>query len=58
MPKWTIVAYADAEYGLPKKEKIVEANDREDAIAKGWKEFPEYHEIGAYMISWGLKNNG
>lgn len=58
MPKFNIIAYADAEYGLPKKEKVVEAKDRDEALEKGWKEFPEYHEIGAYMISWGLKDNG
>lgn len=57
MPKWTIIAYADAEYGLPKREKVIEAKDRDEAMNIGWKEFPEYHEIGAYMISWGLKNN-
>lgn len=55
MPKWTIVAYADTEYGLPKREKVVEAKDRNEAINIGWKEFPEYHEIGAYMISWGVE---
>lgn len=37
MPKWTIVAYADAEYDLPKREKVIEAKDRDEAegVPKG-----------------------
>ena len=48
MAKWKIVAYADAEYGLPKREKIVEAISRREAMQIAWRDFPEYHEVGVY----------
>ena len=48
MPKFKIVAFSDAEYGMMKREKVIEASSREDAVRLGWREFPEYHEIGVY----------
>ena len=48
--KYKIVAYADSEYGLPKREKTIEAKDWNEAMDKAYKEFPEYHEIGAYEV--------
>jgi hypothetical protein len=50
MPKFKIVAYGDADYGMMKREKEVIAISREDAMAIGWREFPEYHEIGVYEV--------
>jgi hypothetical protein len=48
--RWLIVAYPerDGNYSLPRKEKIVYAKSRGEAEAIGWREFPEYHEIGVY----------
>ena len=49
MAKWTIVAYPDEEnYSAGKKSKIIEAKDWDEAMDKAYREFPEYHEIGAY----------
>ena len=48
MAKWTIVAYPDEETGGSRKSKIIEAKDYNEAINIAWKEFPEYHEVGAY----------
>lgn len=48
MSKWKIVAYANAEYGLPKKEKVIEAKNHDEAMKIAWKEFPEYDEVGAF----------
>ena len=44
--KWTIVAYAEEH--LPRKEKTVYAQTHGEAIRKGFRLFPEYHEVGAY----------
>ena len=44
--KWTIVAYAEEH--LPRKEKTVYAQTHSEAIRKGFRLFPEYHEVGAY----------
>lgn len=52
MAKWKIVAFPDEEnYGMGKKEKIIVATSYEDAMAQAWREFPEYHEVGAYKIA-------
>ena len=51
MAKWTIVAYPDEDdygYGLKLQEKIIEADSYEDAIRAAWREYPEYHQVGAY----------
>ena len=51
MSKWTIVAYPDEEnYSAGKKSKIIEAKDWDEAIDKARREFPEYHEVGAYEV--------
>lgn len=53
MAKWKIVARPDEEdyhYGLKPQEKIIEANDYEGAIRAAWREYPEYHQVGAYEI--------
>lgn len=51
MAKWTIVAYPDEEnHPMRRKVKVVEAKDWYEAIDKARREFPEYHEIGAYEI--------
>ena len=47
MRKWTIVAYPGDD-GLPRREATVEANSHTEAIDKGFRMFPEYHEIGAF----------
>ena len=46
--KWTIVAYAEEH--LPRKEKTVYAQTHSEAIRKGFRLFPEYHEVGAYEV--------
>jgi hypothetical protein len=54
MAKWKIVARPDEEdyyYGLKPQEKIIEANNYEEAIRAAWREYPEYHQIGAYAVS-------
>ena len=48
MAKWTIVAYPDEETGGSRKSKVIEAKDWDDAMDKAQREFPEYHEVGAY----------
>ena len=53
MSKWLIIAFADEENGLPRQKQIVEAPDKQTAEKMGWKIFPEYHEIGVYIMSWG-----
>jgi hypothetical protein len=53
MAKWKIAARPDEEdyeCGLRPKEKIIEANDYEGAIRAAWREYPEYHQVGAYEI--------
>ena len=47
---WRIVAFPDPEEGLQKKEIIIQAFGRYEAMDKGWRTFPEYHEIGVYEI--------
>lgn len=49
MSKWTIVAYPDEEnYSMGKRSKTIEAKDYDEAIKIAWREFPEYHEVGAF----------
>ena len=50
MPKFRVVAFGDSEYGMLKKEKVIEASNREEAVRIGWREFPEYHEVGVYEV--------
>jgi hypothetical protein len=50
MAKWTIVAYPDEETGGSRKSKTIEAKDWNEAIDKAYREFPEYHEVGAYEV--------
>jgi hypothetical protein len=53
MAKFEIIAYADWEYGLKKKTKIITAKDEEEAWTIAWKTFPEYHELGVYQMPEG-----
>lgn len=46
MKMYEIVAYA--EEGLPRQEIVILAKSREEAFDKGWKFFPEYHELGVF----------
>ena len=49
MSKWTIIAYPDEEnYSMGKRSKTVEAKDHDEAMRIALKEFPEYHEVGAF----------
>lgn len=52
MKKWKIVAYpeVDGNYYLPRQEKEVFARNRDEAISKAWREFPEYHEVNAFEV--------
>jgi hypothetical protein len=52
MKKYTIVAYAECEgnYYLPRQEKEIFARSHDEAISRAWREFPEYHEVGAFEI--------
>ena len=51
MKRWIIVAYPECDEGyLPRKEAEVYAETHREAESKGWRLFPEYHEIGAYEI--------
>jgi hypothetical protein len=44
--RWLIVAYP--EDGMPRREAYTYAHTREQALNKGWRLFPEYHEINAF----------
>lgn len=50
MKKYEIIAYADWEYGLNKKTKVITAKDEEEAWIIAWKTFPEYHELGVWEL--------
>lgn len=51
MKKYVIVAYPECDEGcLPRQEKIIYARDSEEALYKGWREFPEYHQVGAFEV--------
>ena len=52
MKKWKIVAYPECDEGyLPKKKAFVYAKDWDEAMDKGWRMFPEYHEVGAFEVN-------
>lgn len=54
MAKWKIIARPDEEdcrYGLKTQEKIIEADSYENAIRAAWREYPEYHQVGAYKMT-------
>lgn len=58
MKKYVIVAYPESDEGyLPRQEKIVEARDSEEALYKGWRLFPEYHQVGAFEVEDQLKKS-
>ena len=51
MKKWIIVAYPECDEGyLSRQEKEVYAETHAEAERKGFRLFPEYHEIGAYEV--------
>ena len=51
MKKWQIVAYAEHDEGyLPRKEAVVYAETHREAETKGFRMFPEYHEVGVFEI--------
>ena len=51
MKKWKIVAYPECDEGyLPRKEAFVFAETHAEAEDKGWRMFPEYHEVGAFEV--------
>ena len=50
MNKYLIKALADIERRLKEREAIVYAKDRDEAMRLAWERFPEYKEVGAYLI--------
>ena len=42
--KYTVIAYTEG--GLPRKETTITARNKDEAWAKAWRLFPEYHEVG------------
>lgn len=51
MRQFVIIAHPEyEEMYLPRREKVIMARDREDAINTAWREFPEYHEVSAYEV--------
>lgn len=50
MKKWQIVVYVESDEGWSRKEAVVYARDSEEALYKGFRMFPEYHEVGAFEI--------
>lgn len=51
MNKYLIKASADIERRLKEREVTVYAKDREEAMRLAWERFPEYKEVGAYLIT-------
>lgn len=51
MNKYLIKASADIERRLKEREVIVCAKDKEEAMRLAWERFPEYKEVGAYLIT-------
>lgn len=51
MKKYNVIAYGNYERRLKQQEKIITANDEEDAWIKAWQEFPEYDEIGVTEVT-------
>ena len=50
MKQYQVKAYGNYERRLKQQEKIITANDEEDAWIKAWMEFPEYDEIGVTEV--------
>ena len=44
--KYTVIAYAES--GLPRKEATITAHNKDEAWARAWRMFPEYHEVGVW----------
>ena len=51
MNKYLIKAFEDIERRLKEREAIVCAKDREEAMRLAWEHFPEYKEVGVYLIT-------
>ena len=45
--KYTVIAYAEER--LPQKEVTITAKNQDEAWAKAWRMFPEYHEVGVWV---------
>lgn len=43
--RFNVIAYANAERKLPRKEVVIYAADLDTAYYKAWREFDEYKEI-------------
>ena len=50
MKKYLVKAYGE-EYGLPTKSAVIEAESRDEALAKAWRMFPEYEDVYAAEVS-------
>lgn len=50
MNKYLIKAFADIERRLKERDVIVYATDREEAMQFARARFPEYKEVGVYLI--------
>lgn len=44
--KYTVIAYAEDR--LPRKEATITARNKDEAWAKAWRLFAEYHEMGVF----------
>lgn len=51
MNKYLIKSSEDIERRLKERESIVCAKDRDEAMRLAWERFPEYKEVGAYLIT-------
>ncbi len=49
MSKYTVKAYANAEYGLRGQEITINAESYEEAKKKAYRMFDEYDEIGVWL---------
>ena len=50
MKKFIIVAEAEGNYFLPRKEAEIYAANHKEAERRAWDMFPGYHEIGAFKV--------
>lgn len=50
MKKYKIKAYGDYERRLKQQERIITAEDEEQAWITAWKTFPEYKELGVWEL--------
>ena len=48
MKKYLIKAYGDYERRLKQQQKIITAENEEEAWIEAWKTFPEYTELGVF----------